>query len=261
MPSTIGIVASGFYFSPLELSPELWLDASALSSITHSSGSVSQWDDLSGNGRHVAQSTAANQPTTGTRTQNGLNVLDFDGTNDSLISSAAASTWSFLHNGTDYVIAAVISRDIAGVGGHVLATATTATGIGLLLRFLDTNNISHIVNNNNPPPSTVISNNVSAGTGTTARVLTLVANPTAATQAGKSGIAFEGASLGRNNIGTQTVDTTNAPGSSLTIGNRQTNPGPLNGIIAEIVIVSGANATEANRVKLRDYLNTKWAVY
>lgn len=35
----------------------------------------------------------------------------------------------------------------------------------------------------------------------------------------------------------------------------------MTGWIAEIVIVAGADATEANRQLLRDYLNTKWAIY
>jgi len=68
-------------FSPLGLSPALWLDASDATTIT-SSGSpakVSQWNDKSGNGYNVAQGTGAAQPTTGANTRNGLNVLDFDG--------------------------------------------------------------------------------------------------------------------------------------------------------------------------------------
>ena len=66
-------------FSPLDLSPVLWLDASDTSTITEVGGAVSQWDDKSGNGNDVAQGTAAAQPTSGTRTLNGLNVIDFDG--------------------------------------------------------------------------------------------------------------------------------------------------------------------------------------
>jgi hypothetical protein len=83
MPSTVGIVASGVW-TPLELSPDLWLDAADTTTITASSGSVSQWNDKSGNGRNFTQGTGGNQPTTGTRTLNGLNVLDFDGTDDFL---------------------------------------------------------------------------------------------------------------------------------------------------------------------------------
>lgn len=67
-------------FVPTDISGlQLWLDASDTSTITEAGGSVSQWDDKSGNSNNVVQGTAAKQPTTGTRTLNSLNVLDFDG--------------------------------------------------------------------------------------------------------------------------------------------------------------------------------------
>ena len=67
-------------WSPLDLgNVGGWWDASDTSSITASSGAVSQLNDKSGNGYHMIQGTGSRQPTTGTRTQNGLNVLDFDG--------------------------------------------------------------------------------------------------------------------------------------------------------------------------------------
>lgn len=77
-----GFVQSGRFssaFSPLTLSPALWLDASDTATITSSGGLVSQWNDKSGNTRHVVQTTDAKKPTTGSATQNGLNALSFDG--------------------------------------------------------------------------------------------------------------------------------------------------------------------------------------
>lgn len=73
--------------NPLDYKPSLWLDASDITTITESSGAVSQWNDKSGNEFHVSQSTSGAQPTTGTRMINGLNVLDFDasGTPDRLL--------------------------------------------------------------------------------------------------------------------------------------------------------------------------------
>lgn len=59
--------------------PTAWYDASNAASITSSGGAVSQWSDISGNGFHLTQGTGAAKPTTGTRTQGGVNVLDFDG--------------------------------------------------------------------------------------------------------------------------------------------------------------------------------------
>lgn len=65
-------------FTPLSISGcQLWLDASDTSSITHTSNSVSQWNDKSGNARHATQGTAVNQPVTNTRTVNSLNVIDY----------------------------------------------------------------------------------------------------------------------------------------------------------------------------------------
>lgn len=65
-------------FSVLSLVPELWYDASDTSTITSSSNLVSQWDDKSGNDRHLEQAIAANQPATGTTTINGKNVINFN---------------------------------------------------------------------------------------------------------------------------------------------------------------------------------------
>lgn len=57
--------------------------------ITLNGGTVSAWADQSGNGRHLTQGTAANQPTYGTASgMRGHAALAFDGTND-ILSSAA----------------------------------------------------------------------------------------------------------------------------------------------------------------------------
>ena len=76
--ATLGAI-EGTAFDVNDLSPALWLDAADASTITETGGKVSQWDDKSGNNNHLTQGTDASQPTTGTRTQNGLNVLDFTG--------------------------------------------------------------------------------------------------------------------------------------------------------------------------------------
>ena len=71
-------------FNPKSISGLLaWYDASDSSTITVGTG-VSAWADKSGNGYTLRQSTANNQPVTGTRTIGGKNALDFDGTNDVL---------------------------------------------------------------------------------------------------------------------------------------------------------------------------------
>lgn len=69
--------AAAALWTPAETTTLLWLDASDTDTITESSGSVSQWDDKSGNDYHSAQGTGARQPTTGATTENDLNVIDF----------------------------------------------------------------------------------------------------------------------------------------------------------------------------------------
>lgn len=69
-----------FLWTPDLITTEAWYDCSDTSTITDSSGAVSQLDDLSGNAEHVTQVTGSLQPQTDARTINGLNAIDFDGT-------------------------------------------------------------------------------------------------------------------------------------------------------------------------------------
>ena len=62
-------------WTPDEITTELWLDAYDEDTITESGGDVSQWDDKSGNARHVTQATGSLQPQTGAFTLNGYNVI------------------------------------------------------------------------------------------------------------------------------------------------------------------------------------------
>lgn len=59
-----------------------WMRANNTAFITSSGGAVSAYADMSGLRNNATQGTAANQPTTGTRTIGGKNALDFDGVND-----------------------------------------------------------------------------------------------------------------------------------------------------------------------------------
>jgi hypothetical protein len=69
-----------------------WYDASNTSSITESGGDVTQWKDLSGNARHGVISGGGSSPTTGSTTQNGKNVINFNGTNQFLIAPASITS-------------------------------------------------------------------------------------------------------------------------------------------------------------------------
>lgn len=80
----------------------LWLDAADTASITDTAGAVTQWNDKSGNARHVTDQGASSlRPTTGTRTQNGHNVIDFNGS-DGL--ARLAAFWYGLGDSTMFVV-------------------------------------------------------------------------------------------------------------------------------------------------------------
>jgi hypothetical protein len=58
---------------------QLWLDSSDASTITQSSGSVSQWNDKSGNNNNAVQATGSLQPTYPGTSFNGLSTVSFNG--------------------------------------------------------------------------------------------------------------------------------------------------------------------------------------
>ncbi len=64
-------------WTPADIETSAWFDASDGSTITEAGGSVSQWDDKSGNIKHATQATANDQPTVIPAGINGLDVLEF----------------------------------------------------------------------------------------------------------------------------------------------------------------------------------------
>jgi len=68
-------------FNPKSISGlAAWYDASVASSLTLNGSTVSQWADLSGNGRNQSQATAAIQPTYNATGLNGKGTLTTTGT-------------------------------------------------------------------------------------------------------------------------------------------------------------------------------------
>lgn len=128
-------VSSWLNFTPLSLQPDLWLDASDISTIT-SSGSpakVSQWDDKSGNGRNFTQSTAAQQPLTNTRTINNLNTIEFTG-------NEAMTAGDVLDLGTNSItVFAVVKSDI-GQNYMIISKSPAALAAGRWTMYSETNN-------------------------------------------------------------------------------------------------------------------------
>jgi hypothetical protein len=96
-------------WTPANITTALWLDAADASTVTAPGGVVEQWNDKSGNGRNVTQSTAANRPTYAT------NKIVFDGT-DLLNVPTAIGTAS--QNGFIFACVASSASSDAGLIGQ-----------------------------------------------------------------------------------------------------------------------------------------------
>lgn len=237
-------------FNPLDLSPVLWLDAADTSTITASSGAVSQWDDKSGNGYHVSQSTGANQPTTGTVTKNGLNVLDFDGSTDTLSRTTDTALGQNVSGTTIYAVADWDTN----VGGRIIAYSTptdttvrsqlfmnTSTQMQFNGRTLDANTIA-----------TVNSGTLATTTWYAVGVVVDYANTDVF-------IYINGTQDGSNTSYQTQTTTSNTVSSFLTIGNALSLNNHLDGQIAEILVFHSAHSA-TTRETMFNYLSRKWGL-
>ena len=249
-------------FDPAVLSPKLWLDASDTSTITESGGAVSQWDNKGSLG-NLTQGTAASQPTTGATTLNGLNVIDFAG--DFMINTTLAD-WKFLSDGTDYVVAVVWKWNNSGARSYLITNFTCSSGVGFNLYIRDDSpndeKLIHTVGNASGGGVFAV-NNTTANNFVpinTWSVTSLLADPDNGTAADRSELFQNAGTAVKNNSSTGTPSASN-PSNNFTVGALATPSDAMTGSIAELIIVDGANATETNRVILRNYLNIKWGVY
>lgn len=108
-------------FSPASVAGlQAWYDASDAStlfnatsggSLVAADGSVARWEDKSGNGRHLTQSTSGSRPLRKTGVQNGLATLRFDGSDDFLSVPSSTAAFTFLHDG-DHTIFMVFKVNV-----------------------------------------------------------------------------------------------------------------------------------------------------
>ena len=139
-----------------------WWDAADVATLTETGGVVSAWADKAG-GDALAHGVAGQQPTTGTRTLNGLNVLDFDGnqllavTRSLPASGDVAFHMAVILDATDHVFDALISVDasndfqldaadgslfngrlnVAGIGSSVNLTGGPYSGAQIVSLIFD----------------------------------------------------------------------------------------------------------------------------
>jgi len=245
---------------PADLNPDLWLDASDASTITESGGSVSQWDNK-GSLSNFTQATSANQPTTGANTLNGLNVIDFASDH---LNATSTNEYKILHDGTVYFFAFV--GKATGSDDLQLAWGTESDGTVVIgqsfgiddrsslsrtgaLRYAITNGSSSVINviDNNQFPMSQF--NLASG----------LVDPGNATAADRLEYYLDDGTVRKENSSTGTPSTSN-PNETMSIGSSRA-VGDFSGSIAELIVVSGANATEENRAGVVTYLNDKWSVF
>ena len=218
---------------------------------------VSQINDLSGNARHLTQATAANMPKYWNG-RNGYNTLVFDTASDYL-EHATAADWTALHDGTSWLLSAAWRPNTAGTRGLLGNQANNARGVSVYASSATNLHLSIRTTTD----VVVYATEASRITFDTFNVSTVLADPDNVTASARSSIFFNGGSAASSNAALNAPVAT-APTQKLFVGalnNAGAVSSPLNGQLAELVLVTGANATEGNRTSLVTYTNTKWAVY
>lgn len=247
MPSTLGIVASGYDFTPLDLSPLAWWDASDASTFTYSSGtSVSQWTDKTTNAWAAVQATAASQPSR-SGTVNGLSTVVFDGSNDSL------SVSSFNMSGGQKFTLAMVTSCVSG-NDRVFAEHTTNYNAtpGAWIVYRANTNVVAFAKRGGGNYATFDS---SASLTTTPRIIFAEHDGTLSTD--ESSMWIDSSNSGTRPINNNT--NANNLNATMYVGARAGTGLYLNGQIAEFIVTTSI-LTAAQRVDLQTYLAAKWGI-
>jgi len=250
---------------------QLWLDSSDANtlfdattggSLVAADGGVARWEDKSGNARHMTQGTSGSRPTRKTAIKNSLDVLRFDGSNDSMSVPSSTATFKFLHSGTStvFLVFSVISN--TADSRRVFSNRTSGADRGVQLTHWNssvTGRLRHGATNGDFSNDDVIDNYSADSFFTTGtfRALSIVTN-TGAAAASRSSMRVNGGAATANNSFSNTASDNNAtydfticeaPGGSL----------GLNADICEIIIYNSA-LSDANRAAVENYLAAKWGI-
>jgi hypothetical protein len=225
-------------WTPALAGTAVWFDADDLSTISAESGVVSQWRDKSGFGRHVSQATPGRLPAYTVGGLNGLNVLTFDGVNDSLANAAYSfpTVYSIYAVGrssaTSYsrLLNVSSSRDIFGFIGTGDAGSRYATFFG-----------------NGAVWNDILSNTPNQSIASTS-ILGLVKNN-----------AFDGAIPYINGTSQNVKNGATATATGFIMGTAPNGSQSWNGIVAEFIIIP-ALSNNPQRQQIEGYLAWKWGL-
>lgn len=269
------LVSRGRFFGTLPFSPtdisglQLWLDAddprtlysdtSGTTKATTDGTTVALWVDKSGNGRNTSQSTAASRPAIKAAFTNGRNVLNFDGSNDTLTVPSSTSTFKFLHS-TASTVFIVVQYKATGTYRSYFTTASSSAHVGYII-YTNTDNTTYLPWMAGGVAGSLVSANQSVANyidASQAYLVCCASDPTNATAANRAIGYKNGTAPYKNNISTLTPSTANST-YDLAIGS-EGGAYFANVYIAEIVVYN-ALLTASQRIQVETYLNNKWGLW
>lgn len=246
----------------------LWLDGSDSSTITSSGGTVSKWTDKSANAYTFSQATSTNQPAYGSRTINGKNVLDFDGTNDRLQLDQAKTAFKFMHNTQSTWFLVAVPDTPTSQQGYFATEAWSGSRTGIVLAQNGTDGTLFAGDHAGIPGSYntwIYEGKTTTTLSTSAFYATIKSDPNNGTAASRVKLRINNGSYEGSNTYTSATNT-NDPENAMTIGalwdnyNNGNSWGTfLNGGIGEILVYPSL-LSDANIELVRSYLATKWGI-
>jgi hypothetical protein len=228
------------WWDPSLISTALWLDAADASTITTVSGAVSQWNDKSGNNRHVAQSDSAKRPTVSSASINSKNTLLFDGSNDFLVSTGAS-----LPVGASSRSMFVVYKPGATSGTFAICgqSGASVSNQWFLLQFRNQGAVGD-------PYFAGYSQDLTNGSA-----ITTATKIAGVTYNGTQGTLYQnGSQIAQSALTLNTVSSEFLVGASAN-GVQEF----VNGLIAEIVFLASAASTDT-RQRIEGYLAHKWGL-
>jgi hypothetical protein len=244
------VPSSGGGFTPLSLSPTLWLNGRA--GIVQSSGNVTGWNDQSSNGNNYTAS--ATYPTIGTL--NGLTAVSFDYTSTNAIENSGSNP---LVSSTAFTIFAVWQL---AVGANNYNTSEYYVSPCVLSWGSDLPN--GIGSGIDPSDNTRASAYTGVFTGGIPQIAAYSSSGTV-TSAHQSYHAFDGTLIYASiDGGSSATTTTGGPLFSDAIGGRvgdnsESSSSSWYGVIGEIIVYN-TFLTSTQITQVQNYLNTEWGL-
>lgn len=225
---------------------KLWLDADDESTMTLSSGDISEWRDKSGNANHATQTTSTRRPNRETGVQNSRAVVRFNGTSEWF------STPFTMRDRTSFATVLAFKSDISNGTWRLLSEQWLPDNSKFFIHPYTASNTAYGVvfswdggvNSGN-----------AVGTVTTAHISAFVRESGSTNKLFRTGTEQSSRSANSTTSSLQS-------GSQLTIGSVYdgTNIAHFyDGDLYEVLIYDGSLST-ADRQKLEGYLAHKWGV-